>query len=57
MSRFPNSPSSAEFPEESVQFLDAKDHVVQKVNTNTVDQVILRNKDIIKAIAVPQSFK
>ncbi|KAM7402652.1 hypothetical protein PAMP_017872 [Pampus punctatissimus] len=49
--------AESEFPEESVQVLHAKDHVIQKVKTNTVDQVILRNKDAIKAIAVPQLFK
>ncbi|XP_044206210.1 glutathione hydrolase 7-like [Thunnus albacares] len=49
--------AESEFPEESVQYLQAKGHVVQRVKTNTVVQGILRNKDIIKAIAVPQLFK
>ncbi|KAM7423232.1 hypothetical protein PAMA_011000 [Pampus argenteus] len=49
--------AESEFPEESVQVLHAKDHVVQKVKTNTVDQAILRNKDAIKAIALPHLFK
>ncbi|XP_039972504.1 glutathione hydrolase 7-like isoform X3 [Xiphias gladius] len=44
----------SEFPEESVQSVRQKGHVVQRVKTNSVVQGILRNKDTIKAIALPQ---
>ncbi|XP_034725386.1 glutathione hydrolase 7-like [Etheostoma cragini] len=44
----------SECPEECVPFLDEKDHVVQRMKTNSVVQGILRNKDSITAIKVPQ---
>ncbi|XP_038551925.1 glutathione hydrolase 7-like isoform X3 [Micropterus salmoides] len=43
-----------EFPEESVQFLQEKGHVVQRVKTNSVVHGILRNKDDITALTVPE---
>lgn len=54
ISHCPNSPSSAEFPEESAQFLHEKGHGVQRVKTNSAVQGILRNKDTIKAITLPE---
>ncbi|XP_035858404.1 glutathione hydrolase 7-like [Sander lucioperca] len=51
----PNRPLvDPEFPEESVHFLNEKDHVVQRMKINSVVQGILRNKDSITAITVPQ---
>ncbi|XP_070758985.1 glutathione hydrolase 7-like [Enoplosus armatus] len=51
----PNRPLvDPEFPEESVQFLHEKGLVVQGGETNSVVQGILKNKDIITAITVPQ---
>lgn len=49
-----NSPSPAEFPEDSVQFLHERDHEVQRVETNSAVQGILRSKDTIKSITLPQ---
>ena len=46
---FSQTASSADFPEESVQYLQG-----QKVKTNPAVQGIFRNKDIIKALPVPQ---
>ncbi|KAI4827589.1 hypothetical protein KUCAC02_030974 [Chaenocephalus aceratus] len=44
----------SEFPEEGEQLLDEEGHALQRVKTNFV-QGILRNKDIIRSIHVPQS--
>lgn len=51
---FPNSLSSVEFPGEGVQFLDEKGHKVQGAKTNSAFQGIMRNKDTISAITLPQ---
>ncbi|XP_029990148.1 glutathione hydrolase 7-like [Sphaeramia orbicularis] len=44
----------SEFLEDGVQFLLQKGHMTQRVETTSVVQGIQRNKDIIKAMPVPQ---
>ncbi|XP_044076082.1 glutathione hydrolase 7-like isoform X1 [Siniperca chuatsi] len=47
-------PVGPEFPEEGVQILNENGHVVQRLKTNSAVHGILRNKDIVTAITVPQ---
>ncbi|XP_041802153.1 glutathione hydrolase 7-like [Chelmon rostratus] len=44
----------SEFPEDGVQFLDEKGHKVQSMRMNSAVQGVLRNKDNITAITLPQ---
>uniref|UniRef100_UPI003AAA5DD2 glutathione hydrolase 7-like n=1 Tax=Centroberyx gerrardi TaxID=166262 RepID=UPI003AAA5DD2 len=45
----------SEFPEEDVQMLHEKGHMVQRVKTLSVVQAVQRNRDIITAMAEPHS--
>ncbi|XP_073324993.1 glutathione hydrolase 7-like isoform X2 [Pagrus major] len=46
--------ADSKFPEEGVQFLDERGHKVQGVKTNSAVQGVMRNKDTITAIVLPQ---